>query len=54
MDYNDLYILLGKDEYFTKYQILFLVDKLKDHKFNSFFLQSLMSADKKKVDRATS
>jgi hypothetical protein len=54
MNYNDLYILLGKDEYFTKTQILYLVAKLDDNEFNSFYFQSLMSADKKKIDKAIS
>jgi hypothetical protein len=52
MDFNDLYILLGKDEYFTREQILFLVDKLKDNKFNSFYLQSIMSSDRKKINKS--
>jgi hypothetical protein len=51
MDFNELYILLGKEEYFTREQILFLVDKLKDKNFNSFYLQSIMSADKKKINK---
>ncbi len=46
---TDLKLLLGGDEYFTSEQINWLCMKLLDPKSNSFYFQSVMSADRKRI-----
>jgi hypothetical protein len=49
MNYKDLYILLGEEQYFTREQLVFILGKLNDANFHSFYLQQIMSNDKKKL-----
>ena len=49
MEYKDLYTLLGEEQYFTREQLLFILGKLNDASYNSFYLQQVMSNDRKKL-----
>lgn len=48
-NFNELFLLLGKLEYFTKEQIEFIVLKLNNNNAYSLYLQQVISSDIKKL-----
>ena len=50
-NFEELFLILGKDEYFTKEQIDYIVLKLNDKNLYSLYLQQVMSNDIKTLNK---